>query len=216
MSDSVQPHRWQPNRLFCPWDSPGKNTGMGCRFLLQCMKVRSLSHVRLLATPWTVAYQAPPSMGFSRQQYWSGSPLPSLKSAVERNNKKDRPYTSHTTFAEPHGYLIYYAFDHWEQQFCFSSIQSLSHVWLFATPWIAAHQASLSITNCWSSLKLMSIKSVMPSSHLILCCPLLLLPPIPPSSRVSKWVNSSHEVAKVLELQLQNPSFQWTPRTDLL
>ena len=66
----------------------------------------------------------------------------------------------------------------------FSSVQSLSRVWLFATPWIAAHQASLSITNSWSLLKLMSIKSVMPSSHLILCCPLLLLPPIPPSIRV--------------------------------
>ena len=64
------------------------------------------------------------------------------------------------------------------------SVQSLSHVWLFVTPWITAHQASLSITNSWSSLKLMSIKSVIPSSHLILCCPLLLLPPIPPSIRV--------------------------------
>ena len=52
------------------------------------------------------------------------------------------------------------------------------------TPWTAAHQASLSFTNSWSSLKLMSIESVMPSSHLILCCPLLLLPPIPPSIRV--------------------------------
>ena len=63
----------------------------------------------------------------------------------------------------------------------FSSVQSLSRVWLFATPWIAARQASLSITNSWSSLRLMSIESVMPSSHLILCHPLLLLPPIPPS-----------------------------------
>ena len=61
----------------------------------------------------------------------------------------------------------------------FSSVQLLSHVWLFATPWIAACQASLSITNSWSSLKLMSIESVMPSSHLILCHPLLHLPPIP-------------------------------------
>jgi len=66
----------------------------------------------------------------------------------------------------------------------YSSVQSLSRVWLFATPWIAACQASLSITNSQSSLKPMSIKSVMPSSHLILCRPLLLLPPIPPSIRV--------------------------------
>ena len=66
----------------------------------------------------------------------------------------------------------------------FSSVQSLSHVWLFATPWSAARQASLSVTNSQSSLKLTSIESVMPSSHLILCRPLLLLPPIPPSIRV--------------------------------
>ena len=66
----------------------------------------------------------------------------------------------------------------------FSSVQSLNRVWLFATPWIAARQASLSITNSGSSLKLTCIKSVMPSSHLILCHPLLLLPPIRPSIRV--------------------------------
>ena len=66
----------------------------------------------------------------------------------------------------------------------FSSLQLLSHVRLFATPWIAAYQASLSITISRSSLKLRSIESVMPSSHLILCHPLLLLPPIPPSIRV--------------------------------
>ena len=63
-----------------PWDSPGKNAGVGCHFLLQCMKVKSLSPVRLLATPWTAAYQAPPSMGFSRQEYWSGVPSPSPNS----------------------------------------------------------------------------------------------------------------------------------------
>ena len=63
----------------------------------------------------------------------------------------------------------------------FSSVQSLSRVWLFATPWIAAHQASLSITTSRSSLRLTSIESMMPSSHLILCRPLLLLSPIPES-----------------------------------
>ena len=68
----------------------------------------------------------------------------------------------------------------------FSSVQLLSHVWLFATPWTAAHQAFLSIINSWSllKLKLMSIESVMPSNHLILCHPLLLLPSIFPSMRV--------------------------------
>ena len=65
-----------------------------------------------------------------------------------------------------------------------SSVQSLSHIRLFATPWTAAHQASLSITNSQSLLKLMSIESVMPSNHLIFCCPLLLLPSIFPSTRV--------------------------------
>ena len=64
-----------------PWDSPGKNTGVGCHFLLQCMKLKSEREVAqsclTLATPWTAAYQAPPSMGFSRQKYWSVVPLPS-------------------------------------------------------------------------------------------------------------------------------------------
>ena len=137
MSDSVRTHRWQPTRLLCPLDFPGKNTGVGCHFLLQCMKVKSesevsqscptlrdpmdwsllgssihgifqarilewvaisfstvvlcyavLSHfsrVRLCETPWTAAYQAPPSMGFSRQEYWSGVPLPSPLHILESN-----------------------------------------------------------------------------------------------------------------------------------
>ena len=80
-------------------------------------------------------------------------------------------------------------------------VKSFSLVWLFATPWIAARQAFLSITNSRSLLKLMSIELVMPSSHLILCCPLLLLPPIPSSISLFQWVNSLHEVAKVLELK---------------
>ena len=75
----------------------------------------------------------------------------------------------------------------------FSSVQSLSCVRLLATPWIAACQASLSITNSRSSLKLTSIESVMPSSHLILCRPLLLLPPIPPSIRVFSNESTLHK-----------------------
>ena len=81
VSDSGRPHRQHLTRLPHPWDSPGKNTGVGCHFLLQCMKVKSESEVaqsfRLLATPWTATYQAPLSMDFSRQEYWSGVPLPS-------------------------------------------------------------------------------------------------------------------------------------------
>ena len=102
-------------------------------------------------------------------------------------------------------------------QVSISSVQSLSHVQLFATPWIAARQSSLSITNSRNLLKLTPIQSAMPSSHLILCRPLLLLPPNPSQHQgLFQWVNSSHEVAKVLEFQLQHQSFQWTPRTDLL
>ena len=65
-----------------------------------------------------------------------------------------------------------------------SSVQSLSRVWLFATPWTATCQASLSITNSWSPPKPMSIVSVIPSNHLILCCPLFLLPSIFPSIKI--------------------------------
>ena len=81
MSDSVQPQRWQPTRLPHPWDSPGKNTGVGRHILLQCMKAKSQSEAaqscQLLVTLRTTAYQAPPSMVFSRQGYWSAVPLPS-------------------------------------------------------------------------------------------------------------------------------------------
>ena len=76
-------------------------------------------------------------------------------------------------------------FLNWSVKFLqFSSVQLLSHVQLFVTPWIAAYQAFLSITNSQSQPKPMSIESVMPSNHLILCCPLLLLPSIFPSIRV--------------------------------
>ena len=87
----MQPHRRQPTRPRRPWDSPGKNTGVSCHFLLQCMKVKlkSLSCVRLFATPWTAAYQAPLSMGFSRQEYWSGVPLPSLAKKPETDVNAD-------------------------------------------------------------------------------------------------------------------------------
>ena len=102
-------------------------------------------------------------------------------------------------------------------QYFFSSVQSLSRVALFATPWTAACQASLSITNSRSLPKIMSIESVMPFNHLILCRPLLLLPSIFPNIRVFSPVNSSsHQVAKLLEFQLQHQSFQWTLSIDLL
>ena len=92
-----------------------------------------------------------------------------------------------------------------------SSVQLLSRVRLSANPWITARQASLSITSSRSLLKLMPIESVMPSSHLILCRTLLLLPPIPPASgsfpmsQLFAWGGQS------MEFQLQYHSFQWTP-----
>ena len=95
----------------------------------------------------------------------------------------------------------------------FSSVQSLSCVQLFTNPWTAARQASLSFTNSQSLLKLISIKSVMPSNHLILCRPLLLLPSTFPSIRVFSNESALHiggEIKrnKVLEFQLQHQSFQ--------
>ena len=98
----------------------------------------------------------------------------------------------------------------------FSSVQSLSRVRLFVTPWTAAHKASLSITNSGSLLKLVSIESVMPPNHLILCCPLLLPPNLSQHQGLFQWVRSLHQVAKVLEFQLQHQSFQWIFRTDFL
>ena len=98
-----------------------------------------------------------------------------------------------------------------------SSVQSLSRVWFFATPWTTARQASLSITNCRSLPKPISTELVMPSNHLIFCHPLLLLPSIFPRIRV--FSNESALLItwpKVLEFQLQHQSFQWTPRAYLL
>ena len=117
MPDSVWPHRRQPTRLHCPWESLGKNTGVGCHFLLQCMKVKSESEVAqscpTLAIPWTAAHQAPPSMGFSRQEYWSGVTLPSLITNLDKCIKKQRHH-----FANKGQY---------SQSYSFSS----SHVWMW-------------------------------------------------------------------------------------
>ena len=184
MSDSMRPHRQQPTRLPHPWDSLGKNTGVGCHFLLQCMKVKNENEViqsyPTLSDPWTAAYQAPPSIGFSRQEYWSGGghclfqkcPIGWVKildffplRVMETHSR---------TLSRALAWLSLY----------FVVIQLLSRVWLFASPWTAACQASLSITNSQSLPKLMSMESVMSSNHLILCCPLPFLPSIFPRIRV--------------------------------
>ena len=121
-----------------------------------------------------------------------------------------------TSFHEEHKYRVKFVrffFLHLEQG-QFNSVQFSSVVQLCPTlwiPWITARQASLSITNSWNPPKPMFIRSMMPSNHLILCRPLLLLPSICYHQSLFKWVSSSCQVAKVLEFQLQHQSFQWTP-----
>ena len=144
--------------------------------------MKSLSCLRLFGTPWTAAHQAPPSMGFSRQEYWSRLPLPSPKTSNNTNLKNN---------------------------FYSSSVQSLSHVQLFETPWTAARQASLSITS-WSLLKLVSIESVMPSNHIILCCPLLFPPSIFPSIKVF----SNESVLRIRWPKYWNFSFSISPSNE--
>ena len=108
-------------------------------------------------------------MGLSNQEYWSGLPFPTPRDLPSSVNGHVSPALQAYSLLLSHQ---------------FSSVQSLSRVRLFATPWTAACQASLSMTNSRSSPKLMCIESVTPFNHLILCRPLLLLPPIPPSIRV--------------------------------
>src|SRR5574337_598976 len=90
MSDYVRPHRRQPTRLLCPWDSPGKNTGVDCHLLLQCMKVKSESKIAqsylTLSDPMDCSPPGSWSMGFSRQESWSGVPLPSPQVPLVVNN----------------------------------------------------------------------------------------------------------------------------------
>ena len=167
-----------------------------CPKEIQFSSVQSLSLIQLFATPWTAAHQA--SLSITNSQ--SLLKLMSIESVMPSNhlflcrplllppsifpsirvfpNKRDLPirlpkYWSFS-ISPPNEYSRLISFQ-------FSSVQSLSCVRLFATPWTAARQASLSITNSWSLLRPMSIESVMPSNHLILCHPLLLLPSIFPS-----------------------------------
>ena len=134
------------------------------------------------------------SMEFSRKEYWSGYPVTSAGDLPNSGTKSESPALQVDSLPlEQPGKL---------KSNQIRSDQLLSRVWIFLIPWISARQASLSITKSRSSLTLTSIVSVMPSSHLILCHPLVLLPPIPSSISLFQWVNSSHEVAKVLEFQL--------------
>ena len=148
------------------------------------------SCVWLCVTPYTAAHQAPPSLGFSRKEYCSGVPLPSPCKQARSHH------------------------------FClpvqFSSVQSLSRVWLFATPWIATRQASLYITNSWRSLKLMSIKSVMPSSISSSVLPFSSCPKsLPasetfPMSQLFAWGGQSTRVSALASF-LPKKSQGWSP-----
>ena len=136
-----------------------------------------LSHVWLFVTPWTI-YSLPGSSvhGVFQGGKWSGLLFSSPGIFLTQGLNPWHEHWQVDSLPQSQREA-----KRWGHQF--SSVQSLSRVRLFVTPWIAARQASLSITNSQSSPKLMSIKLVMPSNHLILCHP-LLLPPIPPSIRV--------------------------------
>ena len=132
----------------------------------------------------------------------------------------DCSFSFHFVFPSSHPPTILIEFCPFPVSFCvassqnqFSLVQSLSCVWLFVTPQTAARQVSLSITNSRSLLSLMSVLSVLPATHLILCFPGLLFPSIFLAQGLFQWVSSSHQVAKVLEFQLQHQSFQWISRT---
>ena len=191
MPDSVRPHRRQPTRLHRPWDSPGKNTGVGCHFLLQCMKVKSesevmsdpqrphglqptrllhpwdfpgkstgvgchrllrnntlllscFSRVQLFATPWTVAYQASPSMGFSRQECWSGLPFPSPGDLPDPGIEPGSPaLQADALLSEPPGKPSLYPKHPSKEKNKTkqNKVKSLSRSQLLATPWTGAYQA---------------------------------------------------------------------------
>ena len=162
----MRPQRWQPTRLLCPWDSPGKNTGVGCHFLLQCMKVKSESEVtQSCLTPsdpmdWSLPGSFIHGIFQARVLEWGAIAFSEniIYWPIKAVNEDFRSFTHisiHTAV-----------------------VQSLSHVQLFLTPWIIAYQAPLSFTISWGLLNFMSIKSVMISNYLIYCHPLLLLPSI--------------------------------------
>ena len=145
--------------------------------MLNLIKYLLVSCGQLFETPWTITHQAPLSMEFSRQESWSGLSFPSPGDSSWPRDQTQISCVAGRFFTVWATREALNLLRNCSIVFLtISSVQLLSHVWLFATPWIAARQASLSITNSWSSLKLTSIESVMPSSHLILCRPLLLLP----------------------------------------
>ena len=231
-------HRRQPTKLPGPWDSPGKNTGVGCHFLLQCRKVKSEREVAesypTLSDPMDWAHQAPLSMRFSRQEYWSGCHC--LKHCFPQK--------------------------HWQNALLLisSPFQELKFNWdkgLICIPIILISTRIMMKGNCTCIMNFLI--SIHQFSSVAQSCPTLCDPmdcstpalpvhyqllkftqthvhwvgdaiqpshplssPSPPAFNLFqhqglfKWVSSSHQVAKVLEFQLQPQTFQWIFRTDLL
>ena len=103
VSDSVRPHRQQPTGLPHPWDSPGKNTGVGCHFLLQCMKVKSEVARRLFATPWTAAFQTPPSRDFAGKSTGVGCHC-LLRNGILLSHKKNESFAFYNNMEGLEGY----------------------------------------------------------------------------------------------------------------
>ena len=200
--------QWQPTPVLLPGKSYGRRSLIGCSpwgckesdTTERLHLLTYLNHVQLFVTLWTVAHQALLSMGFSRQEYWSRWPCPSPGDLPDPEIKLGCPALHSDSLPLRHlGRPYFQIKSHSEvlevkksnrnlwgerSQPSVVVVRLLSHVRLFLTPLTAAHQASLPFTISQSLLKLMSIESVMPSNHLILCLSLLFLPPIFPSIRI--------------------------------
>ena len=199
MSDSVWSHRRQPTRLPRPWDSPGKNTGVGCHFLLQCMKVKSESESEVPQSCPTLSdpmdYSPPGS-----SVHWIFQARVLEWGAIAFS--EGLPTSTKMLMCMP--YL--------------SQFSSVTQLYLTlcepmngSTPDLPAHHQLLEPTQThvhWVS------DAIQPSHPLSSSSPPALS--LSQYQGLFKWLSSSHQVAKVLEFQLQNQSFQWTPRTDLL
>ena len=176
-----------------------------------CLVTKSCSS---LCDPLPVTHQAPLSMGFPRQESWSGLPFPSPEDLPDPGIKPVSPTLQVVTCIASE-FFPSWAFGEapLKESDQIKSDQSLSRVWLFATPWIASYQASLSLTISLSLPKFTSIASVMPSNHFILCHLILLLPSIFPSIKLF-----SSELVLCIRwlIQLQHQSFQWIFRVDFL
>jgi len=164
--------KWQPTPVFLPGESQGWGNLVGCRLW---------GRTESDTTEATQQQQRNSIINIAWDHHLFNHTQNHIKWVLEYKIRELKP-VFYSGVIEEFCFVVFVLSQRiWYQ---FSSVQSLSRVWLFATPWIAARQTSLSITNSQSSLRLTSIESMSPSSHLILCRPLLLLPPIPPSIRV--------------------------------